>query len=79
MHNLCILVGVIDGGVDTIVYVTAVSISIAEGDCVCACSLGHDAWSEISVGYINDREILKVNGEVYKTFLWAKRKNRGVV
>jgi len=54
MHNLCVFIRVIDGSVDTIVYVAAVSIAIAECD---TCILGHDAWSKISVECRNGREI----------------------
>jgi len=60
MQNLCILVGVIDGGVDTIVYVAAVDIAIAQCDPVCICCLGHDAVCR------NGRGILTVNGEFTK-------------
>ena len=49
MHNLCIFIGVIDGGgvVETIVYVAVAGISVAECD---TCIPEHDAWSKISVG-----------------------------
>jgi len=66
MHNPCILVGVIDGCVDAIVYIATVCIAIAESDCVCVCSLGHNARSKISVAGRNGREIWKVNGEFTK-------------
>ena len=47
MHNLCIFVGFIDGGVETIGYDAAVGITVAEFDGVRICSLGHDALSKI--------------------------------
>jgi len=49
MHDLCIFVGVIDGGVETIGNVAAVGIAITECDSVCACSLSHNAGSKMSV------------------------------
>jgi len=51
-HDLCIFVGVINSGVDTIVYVTAVVIAVAECDIAYTSSPGHDAWYKISVIYI---------------------------
>lgn len=42
-HNLCILVGVINGDVETIFYIATVGIAVAEDDHVCTRSLGHDS------------------------------------
>jgi len=79
MHNLCILVRVIDGGVDTIIYVPAVGISVAECDCVCTRCLGHDALSKILVLCRKGREVGSVNRGVHKHPVWAKLKNSGVI
>ena len=32
MHNLCILIGFIDGGIETVCYVAAVGIAVADFD-----------------------------------------------
>jgi len=47
MHNLRILVGVIDGD-DTIVDVAGVDIPVAHGDCVSAYNVTHNARSKMS-------------------------------
>ena len=49
MHDLCMLVGFIDGGAETIGYAAAVDIVVAEFDRVRICSVGHDALSKMLV------------------------------
>ena len=66
MHNLCMLVGSIDGGVETICDVAAVGIAVAEGHGVRICSVGHDALSKMLVYGRNDTDIFRGIGVVYK-------------
>jgi len=58
MHNLCIFIGVIDGGVvvvvETIVYVAVAGIAVAECDTRIP---EHDAWSKISAVSRNGRNM----------------------
>jgi len=49
MHNLCILVRFIDGGVETVCYDATVGIAVTEFDGVRICSVGHDALSKILI------------------------------
>ena len=64
MHNLCILAGLIDGGIVTPDCVAAVGIAVAEVDRLRKCSLGHDAMSKIFVVCRNGRRVWRVNGGV---------------
>ena len=60
MHDLCIFVRVIDGGIETIFYVAGVDIAVAQGDSVGVCSLGHNARSKCRLCVCrNGGEILK--------------------
>jgi len=47
-HYLCILLGLIDDGVETIVYVAAVNTAITELDRESICNLGHDVRAKMS-------------------------------
>ena len=76
MHDACVLVGLIDGGVVAPYCVVAVSIVVAEVGRLYVCFLGHDAV-QISVLCKNDRGICSANGGL-QTFLWAKRKELGI-
>ena len=79
MHNLCILIRLIDGGIiEAAGYVAAVYISVAEFDRVCICGWGHDGPPKIFIVCRDNREIGRVNGGL-QSFLRAKLKKRGVV
>ena len=56
------IVGFVDGGVETICYDAAVGIAVTEFDGVRTCSVGHDAQSKMIVEDRNDREIFKEIG-----------------
>ena len=80
MHDLCILIALIEGdGVEAAYYVAAVDVAVAEYKGMCICGLGHDSWSKIWDGCRYYREIGSLNTEVYKTLLWVKLKYCGVI
>ena len=49
MHDLCILVGGVDGGVVAPCYIVAVGTVVAECGRLCMYRLGHDVLSDMLV------------------------------
>ena len=72
-----ILVGPIEGGVETTNNVAGVEIAIADVDRVCMCSLGHRVVSKICVeGSRNGTVICRGIGE-FVDFLWPEMEKAG--
>jgi len=63
MHNLCMLVTLIEGIVETVHYVSAMGIIIADVICLCMCSVGRGTLSGILVEDRNGTEICSGGGE----------------
>jgi len=78
MHNLCVLVGFINGVVETTYYVATVGIAVTHvGSCLYI--LGHDVRSKVVVEYRNGTAICRVIGEFARLPVGRAGERRGDV